>query len=235
VRNLKDDIILSLFMMLAAVIDRSIIRIHDDAKLPMRKTVWAWVFAGLLLWLLSSFRFYLALAIVTSLAINSILGRGMKLLYRATFAAAIAVGFVGFTMTSAFEMVEEKGGAGAVAGSASNIAGLFKVFVTPLPWQHVNSFLALPHTFYLFLLVPALWSFFAKLPRTLDWKLFVVLQVALVVGGMMEDFEPRKRYIMYPVFLGWVLLPKRKKAVQTKTEEPFDPNVYFAQPGHVYS
>ena len=235
-RNLKDDLILSVFMMIMAIADRTVAATRQRADVSFKKTIASWVVIAALLWVLSTFRFYLALAIVCAFGVHTITGRGLKASHRVFFACAIVGGFFAIAGTTGMQMVNERGGAGAVIGSSGNIVGLFKIFVTPLPWQHTNGMLSLPHTFYLFMLPAALWAFFVRLTVNLNWKLYLVGALALILGGFMLDYEPRKRYVMYPIFVGWILAAGcRKEEIVGAEEAPFDPNAYFADPRNVYT
>ncbi len=234
-RNLKDDVILSLFMAVMALADRTLgaggIEKNSGTH---QQAVLRWLAIGLFLWFIWTIRLYLTAIILCAFGANLVTGRNIKLIYRALLMGVIGVGFLVMTGAEGWRMVEMRGGAGAVTGAAGNLYGLFKVFVSPLPWQHGNWFLAIPHTFYLLGLPIVAWAFFSNLRNNLDWKVYVVIVVALVVGALMEDFEPRKRYVMYPIFLSWVLtaLAKRREAAST---EVFDPNAYFAQARNIYA
>ena len=65
----------------------------------------------------------------------------------------------------------------------------------------------------------------------------MVLAVALIVGGQMENFNPRKRYVMYPVFVGWIVGAGRRRASQATESDSaaFDAEAYFANPRQVYT
>lgn len=235
-RNLKDDMILSLFMIIMAVADRMIAVTREGRSYPLRKMLSAWAVIGLTIWAMSFLRFYFAIAIVVAFALHTVTGRGLKTSYRVFFGGAILLGFLALTTTSGYALVQRAGGASAVAGSADNIYGIFKVFVTPLPWQHQRPILAVPHTFYLFMMAPALWALFRNLSLNLDWKLYVVAQLALVLGGFMQDYEPRKRYSMYPIFYSWIIfMPNRRQAGADDDPEPFDPDAYFAETKSAYA
>ncbi len=235
-RNLKDDLILAIFMVIMAIADRTVSTTHRREALSLKKMVGSWIAIAAMLWLLSTLRFYLALAIVCAFGVHTVTGRGLKASHRALFACVLVIGFLGFAGTTGMDMAREHGGAGAVAGSAGNVYGLFKIFVRPLPWQHVTPMMGIPHTLYLFLLPPALWALLVRLRDNLNWKLYLVGALALILGAFMEDYEPRKRYVMYPIFVSWIVLAGRRKEEADSSEEaPFDPDAYFADPRNVYT
>ncbi len=235
-RNLKDDLILSVFMMLMAVADRTVAVEHKGHLVSFKKMMGSWIIISLLIAVLCSLRLYLGLALVCAFAMHTLTGRGLKVAYRVLFAGVVAVGFLAIAGSEGFNMVRERGGPTVVLGALGNVYGLFKVFVTPLPWQHGTRMLAFPHTFYLFLLAPALWAFLVRVHRNLNWKLYLVALLALVLGGYMQDFEPRKRYCMYPIFVSWIVMVKRRESVTEPVEqEPFDPDAYFAKESIAYT
>lgn len=236
-RNLKDTLILALFMMIMAVADRSIGSDRPDQTISLRRTILNWCFIASLIWIISTMRFYLALAIVCAFGVHTLTSKGLKLTHRILFATVIAIGFASIMQTEGMTVVEQKGGAEAVVGSASNVYGLFKILVRPLPWQHAIPTLGVPHTFYLLLLPVALWAFFVGFAQNFNWKLFLVGGLALILGAFMEDYEPRKRFIMYPIFVGWIVLATKRRAEVVDpllaTDQPFDPNAYFADQRNV--
>ncbi len=205
-RNLKDDMILSLFMMVMAIADgnlgRAVAR-RDGARFWRWLASWAAV--AVLIWIISTIRFYLGLALVCAFALHLVTGSGIRMSYRVLLGGAVTMGFVFLMGSAGGELVQSRGGFGAVIKAVTNVYGLFKVFVTPLPWQHNRPLLAIPHTLYLMMLAPAFFGLFYNFRRNFDWKLFIVLAVAMVVGGYIEDFGPRKRYVMYPVFVSWII------------------------------
>ncbi len=233
-RNAKDDVVLSIFLMIMAVTDRTVAATGPlREKLNTRKMMTSWVIIALLTWLISSFRFYMGLALVIALAMHTVTGRSMKVVHRVLFVVVVGVGFVLFMRSGSYALVDERGGVGAALGGLSNVYGMFAVFTRPIPWQHANRLLGIPHTVYLLLLIPALWALISDFRNKLDWKLYLVGIIAMVVGGFMQDPAPRKRFIMYPIFTGWVLaLGAGRKRGAT---EPFDPNAYFAQSSDVYA
>ena len=229
-RNLKDDLVLSLFMMIMALADR-----HIDAsslgseKTSRRRMILVWVAIGLLAWVISTIRFYLGMGILCAFAMHTVTRRGMKMTYRVALAVAIAGGFLVLTTRSGYSLVEERGAVSAVTSGIGNVYGLFKFFVTPLPWQHVRPWLAVPHSFYLLLLAPALWALLARFRSNLDWKLYIVILLMIIVGGYIQDYGPRKRYVIYPIFVGWIVTARRRIESPPAESEPFDANAYFAQ------
>ncbi len=231
-RNFKDDVILALFMMIMAIVDRmSDATTEERYKARLHRTICNWIAVAAITWVLSTIRYYLGLAIVCAFAIHTVTGRGMKIIYRVMLAGAIAVAFVVLVGSSGYSLVEERGGVSAVTGALGNVYGLFKIFVTPLPWQQTRKILMLSQTFYLLMLAPVVWAFFTRFRSNLDWKLYVVIAVALVVGGQMQNFNPRKRSIMYPVFVGWLVTAAKKRNPAGSEQDEFDVDLYFARRG----
>lgn len=205
-RNLKDDILLSLFMMIMAWADSLLNTAGGEVEQPSGRRAWlTWAMIGFLIWIISTIRFYLAATIVIALGLHLATARGASWATRVTLGGVIVAGLVIMMGTAGGEMAQSRGGAGALLAAMANVGGIFKVFVTPLPWQYTLRVLAVGHTFYLLMLIPAFVAFFMRFRRNVDWKLYVVMIVALVVGGLMGDSGPRKRFVMCPVFMSWIV------------------------------
>ncbi len=210
-RNLKDDVVLSLFMMIMALADRSLIaRTPGSSQRFAWSSVLRWVAVGGLIWLITTFRYYMGPIIIGAFCIHLITGQGMRFRYRVGLAGFMVVGFAVIITLPGFDLVRDRGGPASLLGALTNVYGVFKMLVSPLPWQHTRLLLAPAHTLYLLMLVPALWCLFTRFRANLDWKLFVVLQIALVVGGILDSYEPRKRFVMYPILVGWIVMAGRR-------------------------
>ncbi|NOS99004.1 MAG: hypothetical protein HOP29_00060 [Phycisphaerales bacterium] len=226
-RNLKDDMLLSLFMIVMGAVDRILTPSDHAAVRTSRARVWlTWLMIGFVIWIMSTIRFYLGATVVVALGLHLVTGHRVKWVTRVGLGGVIAAGMVFLMGTAGGEMAQSHGGAGAMAAAMSNIGGIFKVFVTPLPWQYARPVLAVGHTFYLILLIPALMGFFMRFRRNLDWKLYVVMIVALIVGGLLGDSGPRKRFVMCPVFVSWIVHAGIRRFEPTEflpLDEVYDP------------
>ncbi len=232
-RNLKDDIILALFIATMALIDGYLINPDLPAEQKTRrKTVFMWIAVGGLIYVMASMRFYAGLAVVCGLAAHTVIGPGMKMSTRVVTSVVFLVGIAGLMATSGGALVAAEGGAGAVLKAAADVGGLFKIIVTPVPWQHPIRWQIPAHLVYLLFLLPmALIAFFLRIRDCLDWKFVVVVLLMLVVGGHIHDFAPRKRFMMYPVFTSWIIMMGRRQTVGDDETEPFDVDAYFARHG----
>jgi hypothetical protein len=235
-RNLKDDLIMSIFMAIIAIVDGYLLGSMGSEK-PQRPytKVLSWVAVGVLTWAMASVRFYVALAIVCGLGMHTVTAKGMKPMYRMLIAALGVGGFFVIMATKGGELVAKAGGSSAVLDAAGNIFGIFKIMVTPVPWQHHIPFMIPAHVLYLLLLPVILVSLFMRLRSNLDWKLFATGLILLAVGGHIKDFNARKRYPLYPIFIGWIVTAARKRSAAQDDQEAFDVDAYFARHGTAYT
>ena len=51
----------------------------------------------------------------------------------------------------------------------------------------------------------------------------------------MQNFSPRKRFVMYPIFVSWIVTAGRRRESMAAEPEPFDPNAHFAVTSNVYT
>ena len=230
-RNFKDDIILSMFVTSMALVDGYLI--NPDRPRSQKKlgtVVLAWAAVGILVYFISTMRFYAGLAIVCGLAAHTVIGPGMKISTRVITVVVFLVGFAGLMATSGGRLVSSAGGFGTMLTAAGDLGGLFKILVTPVPWQHPIGWHVPGHLLYLLFLLPvALIAFFTNIRECLDWKLVVVMLLTLVVGGYVHDFTPRKRYMMYPVFTSWIVMMGTRRRVDAEEPEAFDVDAYYTR------
>ncbi len=237
-RNLKDDLILSLFILIMAIVDGYLVNPDLPAEAKTRgKTILRWGAVAVLVYVMSSMRFYAGLAVVCGLAAHTVIGPGMKASTRVVTSVLFLGGFVALMGTAGGALVASEGGLGAIFKAAANIGGVFKIIVTPVPWKHQIPWQIPAHLVYLLLLLPAaMVAFIARIRQNLDWKLVVVCLIALAVGGHILNFSPRKRFMMYPVFMSWVVMMGRRRLVEAGESDeakPFDVDAYFARHGAV--
>lgn len=232
-RNLKDDIILAMFIGVMALVDGYLINPDLPAESKSRnKTIIYWAVVGVLVYLMQSMRFYAGLAVIGGLAAHTVIGPGMKMSTRVVTSVLFLLGFAGLMATSGGGLISDAGGFGVLLDSAKNPGGLFKIIVTPVPWQHPIPWQIPAHLVYLLFLLPvALGAFFVRLRENLDWKFVVICLITLAVGGVIENYSPRKRFMLYPVLTSWIVMAGRRKVVEAEDPEPFDVDAYFARHG----
>jgi len=202
-RNLKDGLILSLFMFIMALLD-TLLRPRSNLLYPISKskTIWLWIVLLMPLYAISTLRVYVAamifLAVLMHIIAASRVGIKVRILL---FGALTVIALVG--LRSAFIMNLFQVGKGKIAESGTGLYILFRAFVSPLPWQHLIPSLIPFHCVYLLLLPCALYSFFGHLRTNINWRFFLYILVAFGTG--ITGNPARKRLIGIPILLTWML------------------------------
>jgi len=115
-RNLKDSVVLSLFMMIMALIDRSMIAVTDVARSKQKRAViFRWAAIAVLVWAVSTLRFYVALLVPAALVAHAVFGRGIGLTYRLALVVFLFLGSAAVVTLPGMGLVERAGGIGEVA------------------------------------------------------------------------------------------------------------------------
>lgn len=239
-RNYKDGLLFGLFLIYMALLDTILRpRWQRSSSQTMSKTILAWILVFTIIWMISTIRFYYAVVLGSAILMHLVTASGMGFRMRAGLTAMIAVvsifvirGSIGDIFYSAVQ----KYGYSIVYG----IYGMFRGLVSPIPWQYFLRFLIPSHCFYLLLLLVAAVAFFARFRKNLTWHLYVTAALVYVLGGMMGgDSAQRKRLVMIPIFIMWVLsylAYKRGTHIEQQyqlpqeQEQPEDFCVYEEQP-----
>lgn len=207
-RNLKDSLILSLFMFIMALLD-TLLRPRKDQLRPRStgKTVLTWFVLLILLYTISIFRLYVAAAIVISLMMHAIATTpriGIKGRVGLLVASTIVVLFA-FSIGTVAAMLEM--GGGEIPLGTPTLRGILQAFLSPIPWGALvkaEPFLVPFYSIYWLLLPYVLYVFFRYLWKNINWRLFMYAMITYAVGAPIGD-PPRKRLIVYPILVGWVL------------------------------
>jgi hypothetical protein len=208
-RNLKDGLILALFMFIMALLD-TLLRPHGD-QLQHRstsKTILGWIMVLILLYALSTLRLYTSIIIVIALTMHALattsrIKAKRRLWFLTISIIAVLVAFS--TGTVADIMVEA--GASRIHFGIFTPRSLLQAFLSPIPWGLIVIFEPCNVFFYsiYWLLLPyALYTLFRHLWSNIDWHLFLYIMITYVVGVVIGD-PPRKRLIVYPILVMWVL------------------------------
>jgi len=204
-RNLKDGLLSGLFLLCMALLD-TLIRPRWQILTPRTKgkTVMGWCLLLGLLWIISTIRLYYAAAIALGFSMHLIGSVQMDAKLRVaviTTAALLAVfvigGRIGATALKQFE---------AHKGGGYGIFGIFRGLVTPIPWQYFIKVLIPSHCFYLLMLPFAFFAFFAHFRVNLTWHAYTAAILIIAVGIAMEGSQTRKRMIVVPIFVMWILV-----------------------------
>lgn len=210
-RNLKDSLLLSLFMFVIALLD-TIVRPAENQlrRRKWYKTVLAWCLVLVLLYAIRTFRLYAAALILVAVIMHAIVNSRMNLRARVSLSAALLIIVLIAFGTGAVASFMELGGeriSGRGVLAVLNVRGMIQAFLSPLPWGEIRIMepLSVPfYALYWILLPYALYAMFKHLRSNLNWHLFMYIMILYVVGAAIGD-PPRKRLIVYPILVTWVL------------------------------
>ena len=202
-RNLKDSLVLTVFIMVMAALD-TIFRPRHEQETPSTpaKLAFFWLAAIFSLYLLATLRLYTTVLVAGAVTMHLIIGSRMSLQARMSLIAALGVaGLVAMQGTIIAEATEMGQGRDLTSGLDPYI--LFHAVVAPIPWQNYEVWLTPFHWIYLFLLPHTLYAFFRHFRKNMNWHLFMVLMVFYVTG--LTGSGARKRITAFPMMVGWVL------------------------------
>lgn len=210
-RNLKDSLILSLFMFVMALLD-TILRPRQGQlhRMSTGKSIFAWCTVLVLLYVISTLRTYTSAIVVIALIMHAImasrLGTKGRILSLAAMGLimlfALKIGFVANMM----ELSKVKFTGTTILGILT-LRGMLQAFLSPLPWGGIRQMEPLSTPFYwlYWLLLPyAFYCMLRHFRSNINWHLFVYIMILYVVGAAVGD-PPRKRFIVFPILVGWVL------------------------------
>lgn len=207
-RNLKDGLILALFMFIMALLD-TLLQPHGDQLQPRStsKTTLGWIMLLILLYALSTLRLYASALIVVAVVMHAVATTSrIKPKARAwLLTVLIIVVLVSFATGTVANMIEMSGG-GIRLGIFTRRA-ILQAFLSPIPWGDVvwqEPCNVMFYSIYWLLLPYALYTLFRHLWRNINWHLFLYFMVTYVVGVVIGN-PPRKRLIVYPILVTWVL------------------------------
>jgi len=207
-RNLKDSLILALFMFIMALLD-TLLRPRKDQLRPRStgKTALGWFVLLILLYTISIFRLYVAAAIVISLMMHAIATTpriGIKGRV-ALLAASIIV--VLFALSTGIVAAMKEMSGGEIPLGTPTLLGILQAFLSPVPWGvlvQAEPFNVPFYSIYWLLLPYVLYVFFRHLWGNINWRLFMYIMITYAVGAPIGD-PPRKRLIVYPILVTWLL------------------------------
>lgn len=206
-RNLKDGLILALFIFIMALLD-TVLRRREDRLHPMgpRRTALAWFAVIMLLYALSTIRLYTVALIVIAIVMHAIMASRLVFKRRILLLVILSVIVtLGFATDFVRNMMEMSGGGFRMG--IFTLRGILQAFLSPIPWGAIviqEPSLVPFYSIYWLLLPYALYSLFRHLRRNIDWHLFLYIMTTYVVGVVIGD-PPRKRLIVYPILVTWVL------------------------------
>ena len=202
-RNVKDGLILSLFMFVMALLD-TLLRPKSNLLYPISKskTIWLWIALLIVLYAVFILRTYAAamifLAVLVHIIAGSRVGIKVRILLFGALAVIALVGLRSMFIMDLFQVGKEK-----IAGSGLGLYILFRAFISPIPWQYVTRPLIPFHCIYLLLLPYALYTLLRHFKANMNWHLFLYLLVTVATG--VTGNPSRKRLIGIPILLTWML------------------------------
>jgi len=208
-RNLKDGLILALFLFIMALLDTLIQSRTSSSRIQSKnKVIFGWSAVLVLLYFLSTLRMYIPAIIVVALILHTVMSLRIEMQKRLALIMVISsIVFIGFTTTFMQNMME-MGGASRISLTAFlSLRTILQAFLSPIPWGMITYYEPMNVFFYsiYWLLLPfALYCLIRHLISSFDWHFFLYLMITYTVGVVIGD-PPRKRLIVYPILVMWVL------------------------------
>lgn len=222
-RNLKDGLLLGLFLICMPLIDKLLeIDPPEIIKKPsIYKKAGGWALLIILLWMISTIRYYLAFVIGVAIILH-LLTNTTKIPLKTRISFLLLTAIIAFaTLTSKvgsifFETAQEQ----QVGRGVYNIYGIFRGVVAPIPWQYWRRGLIPSHSFYLLLLPLGFFGFLMHFRKHLTWHFYTFILLLYVVGGLIFGNVERKRLTLVPIVLMWALalFKQRQEAPSYQSE-----------------
>jgi len=204
-RNLKDGFLFSLFMIAMAILDT--IFQPTKNKLYSRTisvNIFLWVVCLAVLFSIATIRFYLTAIIIVAIVMHLIIKSDIHFKVRIVGLVVLAITTV-FVFKSKFVLNTMEQGEIAMSGGFFSFYSLFQTFFSPIPWgPYIEKSIAAFHYIYLIFLPYVLFVFFKHFKSNIDWHLFLYLMIIFVIAVVTSD-PPRKRLVIYPIMLVWIL------------------------------
>ena len=206
-RNLKDGLILALFLFIMALLDTILPPWRDQLR-PMsrKKSTLAWFTVIILLYAISTLRLYviplIVMAIVMHAIVTSRLGLKQRVALLVVSALVVVIGFASPVVADISEMYGK-----AVRKLIFTPIDIVQGLISPLPWGDIvreEPGNVAFYSIYWLLLPYALYTLVRHLRKNINWRLFLYLSTTYVIGVTVAN-PARKRLILYPVLVTWVL------------------------------
>lgn len=207
-RNLKDGLILGLFLFIMALLDTILpLRKNRLHLMSTRKSALAWFTVIILLYALSTLRLYNVVLIVVAVIMHAIVASRFGLKRRVSLLVVLFIIVVlGFASPFVKDMMEMYEGSFRISARGFTSSGIIHGFLSPLPWGAIIQEEPCNVAFYsiYWLLLPyALYALIRHLRNNINWHLFLYLMVTYVLPVVANP--ARKRLILYPILATWVL------------------------------
>ena len=230
-RNYRDGLITSLCLLTYILCDRMIfsapLRQRSGARgrrisffrypISCVRKMGAWVRLvvvryGLLiicLALLASLRIYLAVIIVAGIAVQIVMKSRISVWRQVTLVLSLALLGMAPIVLKHSQILSYGTQLFAESMDARSYMGIgigcLKTLVAPIPWQHSHEFLIPSQCMYLMMLGFSLLAI-AFMIRPKPWgQVFIVVLLTLFLGIIMESSYARKRLVVVPIFVSWMV------------------------------
>ena len=208
-RNLKDGLILALFLFIMALLDTLIQPRTSPYRIESKfKVLLGWLAVIILLYFLSTLRMYIPAIIVVALILHTVMSLRIEMQRRLALIMVLSV-IIYIAFASAFmQNMMEMGGVSRISLTTFlSMRTILQAFLSPIPWGTITYYEPMNVFFYsiYWLLLPfALYCLIRHLISNLDWHFFLYLMITYTVGVVIGD-PPRKRLIVYPVLVMWAI------------------------------
>lgn len=207
-RNRKDGLLLGLFIFVMALLGTLLRpREHQLRPISNHRIALLWCVLWAVLFMVFTIRSYTAAMVMVAVIMHAILNVQMNIKRR--FYLLVLLGFLGLIAfkVGLVSILIVRGGE-RITTFVMSPRGFLQAFLSPIPWgvlRHTRPFMVPFYSLYWLLLPYVFYTVVRHLRSNLNWLLFVYLMIAYVVAGAIGD-PPRKRLIVYPIIVAWVLL-----------------------------
>jgi len=203
-RNLKDGLLLGLFVLVMAGTDE-LMRRRDATVLRSASSLALGAAVLVLVIAIAFVRIYTAVFILAGILLQLLLTVKLPTKFRVAGVVFVAGAVLAGAHVGLVDVAFDASEMAAPNEEVPLYWGLLQGFLSPQPWNpglpwYMATFywvylVSLPYTFY---------ALFGSLRRNLRWGLFVYAMVTYVVSSPIGD-PPRKRLVVHPIMVSWVL------------------------------
>jgi hypothetical protein len=203
-RNLKDGLLLGLFVLAMAGTDE-LMRRRDATVLRSSGSLALGAAVLLLIVAIAFVRIYTAVFILGGILLQLLFTAKLPTSFRVAGVVFVAGAVLAGANVGLVDVAMDASESMTVNRDVPLYLGLLQGFLSPQPWNpELPWYLATFYWVYLVTLPYTFYALFSSLRRNLRWGLFVYAMVTYVVSGPIGD-PPRKRLIAHPIMVSWVL------------------------------
>ncbi len=206
-RNLKDGLLLALFMFLMALLD-TLLRPRERRLYPMsrRQLICSWAAVLFLLYAISTVRIYSTAIVMVAVTMHLVTASKMGIKARISLLLALTVIGLAGLQSGFFGNIVAIGSGRIRKLTLFTVYGLGQAFLSPLPWNpELERYLAFFYWIYWALFPYTIYAVVRHLRKNMTWHLYLYLMVSYVASGGIIGDPPRKRLVVHPIMVGWIL------------------------------